>query len=92
MTKDLDDPRPPSLAEEPPGLDLSDLSRSYPFLHLSRKMGVPYALVLDIASRIDRGADPADYWGSDAYHLSRQVAKVCSAPWRRQFPPQGRGL
>lgn len=79
-------------------MDLSDLSHSYPFLHLSRKLGVPYEVVLRVAEMVDH-PDPA-YPGVIAATLvsgltldgARLIERVCHAPWRWQFPPQGRGL
>jgi hypothetical protein len=78
------------------GVDLTDLSRSYPFLHLSRKLGVEYGKVLRLADNIDH-PDPGFYGGR--YFISeltidqtRVVEQVCHASWRWQFPPEGRGL
>jgi stringent starvation protein B len=82
-------------------LKLKHLSHSYPFLGLSRSIEVPCERVLAVAQRIDSGGvDP------DSDHQLRQLAqeqgveemavhlinRVCCAPWRWQFPPQGRGL
>lgn len=69
-----------------PLIDLSDLSRSYPFLALSRKLQLDYCVVLRMADLIDRGlVKPI----SGPISL---VEAVCRAPWRWQYPPQGRGL
>jgi len=89
-------------------VNLSDLSHSYPFLHLSRKLGVPYERVLAAADLIDSWADFGNsYLLADAIYTHclrianqvgmytdqvRLVARVCVAPWRWQFPPEGRGL
>jgi hypothetical protein len=64
--------------------DLSDLSHSYPFLDLSRKLRVPYETVLLVADKIDKGE-------GDLFR-STSVWHVCRAPWRWQYPPQGVGL
>ncbi len=81
--------------------DLSNLSHSYPFLGLSRLLGVGYGKVLEVAHRLDSGNIDPD----DSRHIEQLAAeeglpvrmvclveRVCSAPWRWQFPPQGRGL
>ena len=70
----------------PRGFDLSDLSHSYPFLDLSRKLRVSYAQVLQMADRIDQGMS------CQTGRLYDAVMAVCRAPWRWQYPPQGRGL
>jgi hypothetical protein len=70
------------------GVDLSDLSRSYPFLHLSRKFGVDYYVVLALATGYDAGylhPPPQSEPHTDC-------ARAVHAPWRWQFPPEGRGL
>lgn len=72
------------------GVDLSDLSHSYPFLDLSRRLGVEYKLVLAIADSIDREDDGYRPWYE--YEVWSAVHLVCRAPWRWQFPPVGRGL
>lgn len=77
------------------------LSHSYPFLDLSRRLGVPYERVLAASQRLDDGwVDPDNT--QQMVLLAREcgltrgqtdlVERVCSAPWRWQFPPQGRGL
>lgn len=77
-------------------IDLSDLSRSYPFLDLSRKFGVPYEQVLTMVEWFDGHAEEDKkriyaYW--DGLNLlSSAVSAVCLAPWCWQFPPNGRGL
>lgn len=81
--------------------DLSNLSHSYPFLDLSLRIGVPYERVLGCAKRLDSGWIDPDNLGH-LRHLAQEqglslphvdlVARVCAAPWRWQFPPQGRGL
>ena len=73
-------------------VDLSDLSHSYPFLHLSRKFGVYYEVVLALAAGYDAGymqPPPASEPHTDC---ARAVHAVCHAPWRWQFPPEGRGI
>jgi hypothetical protein len=81
--------------------DLSDLSRSYPFLDLSRRLGVSYGAVLRVSEEIDKM--DGDWDGStrnlDIYYSLQpeevmQIIAVCRAPWRWQFPPKpvGRGI
>ena len=71
-------------------VDLSDLSHSYPFLHLSRKLGVDYLVVLAIADSVDKGTDGNKPWyGGRIWQI---IMLVCSARWRWQFPPEGKGL
>lgn len=77
-------------------MDLSHLSHSYPFLHLSQKFGVDYGDVLKLVEAIDH-PDPNFYEGSFFVSVlsieeTRIIEKVCRAPWRWQFPPQGRGI
>lgn len=83
-------------------VDLTDLSRSYPFLHLSRKFGVDYGEVLRIADHVDKSVKWVGPGGIkyEVYTLIpdlpdevvRLIITICLAPWRWQFPPQGRGL
>ena len=71
-------------------VDLGDLSRSYPFLDLSRKLKLSYELVLAVADSIDDKTDGHRVWyGGKVWHAA---LLVCNAPWRWQYPPQGRGL
>ena len=71
-------------------VNLSDLSRSYPFLDLSRKMDAPYEDVLRLADIIDAGA--VNEKDLETSLTAQTIAAVCRAPWRWQYPPQGRGL
>ena len=80
-------------------MDLSDLSHSYPFLHLSRKFGVPYSVVLRAAELFDCGlvispgvADvPTRMLGMTPF--GEAVLAVCRAPWRWDMSRvQERGL
>lgn len=67
-------------------IDLSDLSHSYPFLHLSKKFVVPYRDVLEYAERVDDAIQlRRDYQVSvqpPVTGLQRAVVAVCRAPWR----------
>jgi hypothetical protein len=77
-------------------VDLSDLSHSYPFLHLSRKFEVAYSEVLRIADVFDYGMSgglrtvPSHMLGISP--IGEAVLNVCRAPWRWKFPPEGKGL
>jgi len=82
-------------------VDLSDLSHSYPFLHLSRKLAVPYEEILSIADRVDKIIErdgkiwPGFYPDDDHYNFERfdLVVRICSAPWRWDMSRAGdRGL
>jgi hypothetical protein len=79
-------------AEEVMGVDLTDLSHSYPFLHLSRKFGVEYYVVLALADGYDARYLLPPLESEPYNHCARAVHAVCHAPWRWQFPPEGRGL
>ena len=72
-------------------MDMSDLSHSYPFLHLSRKLSVPYERILQLADAFD-GKGIANWREPEDNKLVECVSAICVAPWRWQFPPQGRGL
>lgn len=70
-------------------MDLSDLSHSYPFLHLSRKFGVPYSEVLKYADLVDNRIGGLCV-SSD---FERIIASVCHSSWRNDFSrAQERGL
>jgi hypothetical protein len=71
-------------------INLSDLSRSYPFLDLSRRLQLGYGAVLQIADKIDRGQGNK-YLIYDM-GVWNAVLAICRAPWRWQYPPEGRGL
>ena len=84
-------------------VDLSDLSHSYPFLHLSRKFGVPYSEVLRASSWVDTWAPPSatpkivrDVLGRYSClqpDAAGAVVAVCRAPWRWDMAQsQERGL
>jgi hypothetical protein len=77
-------------------IDLSDLSHSFPFLHLSRKLGLPYQHVLMVASHYDRRTlrPPAD-WVRQGMSMGALEAiwNVCHSPWRWDMSRTGeRGL
>jgi hypothetical protein len=59
--------------------DLSDLSHSYPFLHLSRKHGVEYRYVLELVQHYDRGTLKPPCEALQPFH---DVWLVCHASWR----------
>jgi hypothetical protein len=69
-----------------------DLSRSYPFLDLSRRMGISYGAVLRMSDRIDQQVRRYGSYKVQDLNLTneqvRAVAEVCMASWRWQFPPQ----
>ena len=80
---------------------LNTLSRSYPFLGLSRLFNEPYERVLRAADFADKFTSPgynpawakslAEYSGV-SLACAPAVLLVCGASWRWQFPPEGRGL
>ncbi len=73
-----------------PTVDLTDLSHSYPFLHLSRKLGVPYEHVLTLAAHYDRGTLKQPPKSADRCYA---IWCVCHAPWRWDMARAGeRGL
>ncbi len=62
-------------------VDLRDLSRSYPFLHLSRKFGVDYGVVLAIADGYRKGylkppADPLPIYSAIETEVRRAQGAV----------------
>lgn len=66
-------------------IDLSDLSHSYPFLHLSKKFVVPYSAVLGAAHDCDSGRDDVEEicrYRKMTIRAVLAVADVCHAPWR----------
>jgi hypothetical protein len=70
-------------------IDLSDLSHSYPFLHLSRKFNISYEQVMKLAELYDADMLAPPH---EALPVFFAIYSVCKAPWRWQFPPEGRGL
>lgn len=77
-------------------LGFGGLSRSYPFLDLARILQRPYASVLGAAEDYDNGRcdnpDEVDRYRKLTPDEVAVVHRVCAAPWRWQFPPEGRGL
>jgi hypothetical protein len=85
-------------------VDLSDLSHSYPFLHLSRLLGVDYGDVLKVVRNMDRQIRQASCgvsndglvrWSDEGLtpEVRLLIAKVCQAPWRWDMSRVGeRGL
>lgn len=59
--------------------DLSDLSHSFPFLHLARKHRVKYEYVLKLVEHYDRGTLKPPH---DALQPFHDIWRVCHAPWR----------
>lgn len=82
-------------------VDLTDMSRSYPFLDLSRRLSVSYPTVLEIADWVDAWnatalGPPTAPMVQHRFDIPEDkylaIRDVCRAPWRWQFPPEGRGL
>jgi len=70
-----------------------NLSHSYPFLHLSQIFRVSYEAVLDVAEAYDKISEEGKKTVAPARTTCGQfIREVCDAPWRWQYPPQGRGL
>jgi hypothetical protein len=63
-------------------IDLSDLSHSYPFLHLSRKFGACYDVVLALAAGYDAGYMQPPSRSEPNTDCARAVYAACRAPWR----------
>jgi hypothetical protein len=66
-------------------IDLSQLSRSYPFLWIARNFGVEYSSVLKVANGYDAGylKPPEDDQG-----IFFLIFAACHAPWRWKFPKE----
>ncbi len=62
-----------------PNVDLSDLSHSYPFLHLSRKLNIEYHHILRLVMLYDSGVLNCPKVIMEPYN---SVWAVCHAPWR----------
>lgn len=62
-----------------PNVDLSDLSHSYPFLHLSRKYGVDYKYILKLVEHYDKGTLNPPHDLMEPFYA---VYRVCKASWR----------
>jgi hypothetical protein len=73
-------------------VDLSDLSHSNPFLHLSRKFNVPYSTILLLADMIDKD-QVTQVTLSNLTSWAQAVWAVCHAQWRWDISRTGeRGL